>query len=62
MVLMTVVDGVERVYRNVDNRLYLNYVNGFLLMRNYSRQGELYQLKGKERRLLRKFGTVNITK
>lgn len=56
MVLMTIVDGEERVYRDVDRRLYLNYVNGFLLMRNYARQGELYQLKGKERRLLRKFG------
>lgn len=56
MVLMTIVDGEQRIYRNVDRRLYLNYVNGFLLMRNYSKYGELYQLKGTERKLVRKFG------
>lgn len=60
MVLLFVVDGKETVYRNVTSQLYLNYVNGFMLMRNYSKGGELYQLKGKERRLLRKFGTIDI--
>lgn len=60
MVLMTIVDGEERVYRNVDRRLYLNYVNGFLLMRNYAREGKLYQLIGRERRLLRSFGTIDV--
>lgn len=61
MVLMTIVDGEQRIYRNVTRNLYLDYINGFLLMRNYSRYGELYQLKGKERVLLRKFGTIKVT-
>lgn len=60
MVIMTVVDGEERIYRNVHSGLYLNYVNGFLLMRNYARQGEMYQLRGKEKRLLHKFGRIEL--
>lgn len=56
MVLMSKIDGKVRVYRNVTHKTFHLFETGFLLMRNYSKYGELYQLKGTERKLVRKFG------
>ena len=61
MVLLYEVDGQASIYRNVVKGKNLQeHIEGFLSMRNYHRGGSLYQLKGKERRLLRRFGTVDV--
>lgn len=61
MVLLYEVDGKTSIYRNVVSGKNLQeHIEGFLSMRNYHRNGSLYQLIGKERRLLRKFGTMTI--
>lgn len=62
MVLLYEVDGKTSIYRNVVRGKNLQeHIEGFLSMRHSYRNGSLYQLKGKERRLLRKFGTVVVT-
>ena len=61
MVLLYEVDGRAIIYRNVVRGKNLQeHIEGFLSMRNYHRNGSLYQLTGKERRLLRRFGTVDV--
>ena len=61
MVLLYEVDGRAIIYRNVASGKNLQeHIEGFLSMRNYHRNGSLYQLIGKERRLLRRFGTIDI--
>ena len=61
MVLLYEVDGKTSIYRNVVRGKNLQeHIDGFLSMRNYYRNGSLYQLIGKERRLLRVFGTVEV--
>ena len=59
MVLLYEVDGKTSIYRNVVRGKNLQeHIEGFLSMRAYARSGSLYQLIGKERRLLRQFGKV----
>ena len=57
--------GVQKIYK-FDNGYGASVINlqehieGFLSMRSYHRSGNLYQLIGKERRLLRRFGVVKV--
>ena len=61
MVLLYEVDGKTSIYRNVVSGKNLQeHIEGFLSMRSYHRSGNLYQLTGKERRLLRRFGTIDV--
>ena len=61
MVLLYEVDGRAIIYRNVVRGKNLQeHIEGFLSMRHSYRNGSLYQLTGKERRLLRHFGTVDV--
>lgn len=61
MVLLYEVDGRAIIYRNVVRGKNLQeHIEGFLSMRSYHRSGNLYQLIGKERRLLRRFGVVKV--
>ena len=61
MVLLYEVDGKTSIYRNVVKGKNLQeHIEGFLSMRNYHRNGSLYQLIGKERRLLRRFGVIEV--
>lgn len=61
MVLLYEVDGRAIIYRNVVRGKNLQeYIEGFLSMRHSYRNGSLYQLTGKERRLLRRFGTIEL--
>lgn len=56
MVIQIIVDGRSNIYRGVNKLLYGDYIRGFTLMARYSKSGQLYKLKGKERTLLRRFG------
>lgn len=58
MTLMTIIDGDKRIYRDLAREWLIHYVNGFYKMRHYARSGYMYELRGRERRLLHKFGTV----
>ena len=61
MVLLYEVDGKTSIYRNVARGNNLQeHIEGFLSMRHSYRNGSLYQLTGKERRLLRRFGTIDV--
>lgn len=61
MVLLYEVDGKTSIYRNVVRGKNLQeHIEGFLSMRHSYRNGSLYQLTGKERRLLRRFGVVKV--
>ena len=61
MVLLYEVDGRAIMYRNVVRGKNLQeHIEGFLSMRHSYRNGSLYQLIGKERRLLRRFGVVKV--
>lgn len=62
MVLQYEVDGKTTVHRNVAWNKRTEYIEGFLALRHYHRNGRLYQLIGREKRLLRVFGTVTINK
>ena len=52
-------DGKSTIRRIPWNKR-VEYFEGFLALRHYHRNGRLYQLIGKERRLLRTFGTLDI--
>lgn len=60
MVLLSEVDGKISIYRNVKHKDFPAYVEGFFALRHYQQNGKLYQLIGKERRLLRVFGTMKV--
>lgn len=53
----------NRIYRNViKNVNFTQYVEGFFAQQDLYRWGRLYQLKGKEKILLRSFGNNSSTR
>lgn len=54
---LTFGDSIERkIYRNIARHNYSAYVAGFFANQDNYQSGVMYQLKGKEKKLLHSFG------